>query len=436
MEKLSDPVCFSREHFAKYGECAVIAVFQTGQNVGLRLFWHGFPMNNLVMSIRTAWQSLPSQVVMVASVFSIAVLITSCDRRQSDEKTRTVTINNVEPRRDVAGEIIDAHDGCIQFFNGRYYLYGTAYGKTDGITNNDFRVYSSPDLEHWTFEGTLLKDRPDALYYRPYVVFNPTTRKYVLWYNWYPNATNWFGRHGAAISDTPTGPFKIATPDVKLSHPGEGDGSLFVDDDGTGYFIYTSINEGYTIHVERLTPDYLGATGKTSSVLAVGGEAPVLFRRNNLYYALIGARCSFCPEGSEAQVFMSTSPLGPFTTKPEANINRRSKDTGPAMSRQGTWAAKVETPSGPVTVHSDHAGPVIGGDNVPFIHAQQTWVAKISTPGEPAFFWMGDRWQSTPDGIKGHDFQFWSAPLKFDADGSIEPLKNIARWDIIWGAGN
>jgi hypothetical protein len=49
---------------------------------------------------------------------------------------------------------------------------------------------------------------------------------------------------------------------------------------------------------------------------------------------------------------------------------------------------------------------------------------------------MADRWQSTPDGIKGHDFQFWSAPLKFGSDGSIEPLKNITRWDIVWGAGN
>ena len=87
---------------------------------------------------------MPGQVVVFVSVFSIAALITSCDRKQPDEKSRTVTINNVEPRRDVAGEIIDAHDGCLQFFNGRYYLYGTAYGKTDGITNNDFRVYSSP----------------------------------------------------------------------------------------------------------------------------------------------------------------------------------------------------------------------------------------------------------------------------------------------------
>jgi hypothetical protein len=235
------------------------------------------------------------------SVFSIAALITSCDRKQPDEKSRTVTINNVEPRRDVTGEIIDAHDGCLQFFNGRYYLYGTAYGKTDGITNNDFRVYSSPDLERWTYEGALLKKRPDALYYRPYVVFNPNTRKYVLWYSWYPNSKDWFGRHGVATSDTPVGPFKIATPDVQLSHPGDGDGSLFVDDDGTGYFIYACINEGYTVYVERLTPDYLGATGKTSSVLAIGAEAPVLFRRKDLYYVLCGPRCAFCPEGSEVE---------------------------------------------------------------------------------------------------------------------------------------
>lgn len=60
---------------------------------------------------------------------------------------KTVTVDNAKPRRDVAGEIIDAHDGCLQFFNGRYHLYGTGYGKTAGYSiNNRFRVYSSPDL--------------------------------------------------------------------------------------------------------------------------------------------------------------------------------------------------------------------------------------------------------------------------------------------------
>jgi len=32
----------------------------------------------------------------------------------------TVTVNNLEPRRATDGNILDAHDGCLQFFDGRY----------------------------------------------------------------------------------------------------------------------------------------------------------------------------------------------------------------------------------------------------------------------------------------------------------------------------
>jgi hypothetical protein len=73
-------------------------------------------------------------------------------------------------------------------------------------------------------------------------------------------------------------------------------------------------------------------------------------------------------------------------------------------------------------------------NNVPIIPAQQTWVAKIPTPGEPLFIWMGDRWQSCPDGVKGHDFQFWSMPLEFGTNGDMRPLKDVRTWHIMWGA--
>jgi hypothetical protein len=56
--------------------------------------------------------------------------------------------------------------------------------------------------------------------------------------------------------------------------------------------------------------------------------------------------------------------------------------------------------------------------------------------GEPLFIWMADRWESSPDGIKGHDFQFWSAPLKFSPDGDILPIENIGRWNITWAWGD
>ena len=55
-------------------------------------------------------------------------------------RTSIVTIDNSMPRRDVDGKIIDAHGGCLHFYDGRYYLYGEAYGKTAGYTiNNRFR---------------------------------------------------------------------------------------------------------------------------------------------------------------------------------------------------------------------------------------------------------------------------------------------------------
>lgn len=328
-------------------------------------------------------------------------LTVSCDRAerpQTEPAARTgfqiVTISNTEPRRDVTGEIVDAHDGCLQIIEGQFYLYGTAYGSSDGYSvTNRYRVYRSPDLMRWTFAGELLTNQPAGIYFRPYVVFNPHTRKYVLWYNWYSDRKKWDGRAGVAVSDTPGGPFTIVNPDVKL--PGSeffiGDSSLFVDDDGTGYFIYIIMGKGYWVCVERLTPDYLGVTGATSEVLATGCEAPVLFRRGNLYYVLTDAVCPACPQGSGAQVLSSTGPLGPYRVR--SNINRQS------------------------------------GNGAPILPAQQTWVARIPTPDGPVFMWMGDRWQSAPDGIKGHDFQFW-VPLEFGPDGELLSLKDSARWQI------
>jgi hypothetical protein len=322
---------------------------------------------------------------------SCSAFLRKCALAQT-QKFRSVTVQNTAPRLDVEGNVIDAHDGCLHFYAGRYYLYGTAYGKTAGYTiNNRFRVYSSPDLEHWTFEGELLKAPPDGVYYRPYVAYNERTHKYVLWYNWYPKL--WDGQVGVAISDTPVGPFTIVSTHVALSqakdHP--GDGSLFVDDDNTAYFIYTAIDQHHSIRVERLAPDFLSSTGQVSGVLGVGCEAPSIFRRGTSYYALFDTTCCFCTEGSGARVLVASNPMGPY--RQLANINRNA------------------------------AGK-------PTINAQQTFVATIPTADGPAYLWMGDEWNSRPDGIKGHDLQYWGPPLRFAADGSILPLEKTRGWTV------
>lgn len=303
---------------------------------------------------------------------------------------QNIRIENLQPRRDANGEILDAHDGCLKYFDRRYYLYGTAYGKSAGYSiNNRFRVYSSRNLKDWKFDGELLESPPVGVYYRPYVVHNAVTHKYVLWYNWYPAL--WEGKAGVATSDTPVGPFKIVNMGVNVAGHADriGDGSLFVDSDGTGYFIYTTIGQNHSIRIQRLTPDFLGVTNDTSGVLALGCEAPALFRNRDRYYALFDSTCCFCSSGSGVRVLTSSNPFGPYSEK--GNINRQA-------------------------------------DGRPLVTAQQTFVAQVLTPAGPAFLWMADRWGSRPDGVKGHDLQFWRPPLRFTLDGMIEPIENTSKW--------
>lgn len=40
------------------------------------------------------------------------------------------------------------------------------------------------------------------------------------------------------------------------------------------------------------------------------------------------------------------------------------------------------------------------------------------------------RWQQSPDGLKGHDPQFW-APLSFDASGNVLPLHWVDNFTMV-----
>ena len=351
----------------------------------------------------------------------LPVVIISCSRKPKTEK---ILIDNTNARRDVDGQIIDAHGGCLQFFDGSYYLYGNQLGTNHGdlFLNCPFSAYSSPNLRDWTARGNLLKDAPKGYYYRPYVVFNPRTKKYVLWYNWYQKL--WDGNAGVAVSDSPTGPFVIVDRRAHLSGASPGDGTLFVDNDGTGYYIYTDIANDYAVRVERLTADFTDTSGHGSDFIGFGIEAPLMFRRDNLYYVLAGTLCASCPQGSEVGVEISSSPLGPYAFGGEIN-----HQSGHNMV-QASGELTVESDTNASNGLPGYSRP--NGKKSPFIHAQQTWVAQIPTAnGEPLYIWMADGWYSTRDGTRGHDFQYWSSPLQFNTNGTIQPLKFTARWVIV-----
>ena len=103
---------------------------------------------------------------------------------------------------DTSGAPINAHGGSILFHDGTYYWYGeNKEGRTwlpestkawDGyrVDVTGIRCYSSKDLLNWKNEGLVLKAVPDKPAHdlhpskvceRPKVVFNPRTKKFVMW---------------------------------------------------------------------------------------------------------------------------------------------------------------------------------------------------------------------------------------------------------------
>ena len=122
--------------------------------------------------------------------------------------------------------------------------------------------------------------------------------------------------------------------------------------------------------IEKLSSDYLSSTMMSSGILASGVEAPALFKRGALYYAVFDGLCSFCCGGSGATVRTAQSPLGPYTA--HNDINRKDGQHRGAS---------------PTNVRGSN--PTVDG---------------------MAYLWMGDLWGSRPDGVKGHDLQYWSPP--------------------------
>jgi len=328
---------------------------------------------------------------------------------------REVTISNVIPRRDTDGNILDAHDGKVFLYDGLYYFFGPSYGLckepagTSGCTgwqpgscgfqlNHNVSLYTSPDLSVWTYRGNVFQMssiKTSGIMFCPKVLANPKTKKWVLWYNYLPVSGGGFSKslYAVAISDTPQGPFQLVNDNVTLAWDDTGDFNLFQDDNGDGYIIYTAHivgpNPTHLMSVEKLSDDYLSSLGKQFNSGFFGEtfvEAPAMFKRNGIYYAVFGQCCCYCQEGSGVTVHTSSSPLGPYQTKNN-------------LGNEG--------------------------------HAQQFNILQYKTSGPEGYgyLWQGDNWQSSPDGAKGHDFTYWS-PMSFDQNGNVQYMNYTANFTI------
>jgi hypothetical protein len=302
---------------------------------------------------------------------------------------------------DTDGNVIQAHGGGVNFFNGRYYWYGenktgcSAKQSEGKPWHAGANCYSSSDLYNWTFEGTVLPAtspefghelNPRRIMDRPHVLFNKANGIYVMWMKLVP--ANWQDQHvGIATSPSPTGPFTLK----KILHPNgmcAGDANLFAEaSDGKAYYVFGRPHT--EVVVADLTPDYLDTTGMYSCHFPQPGdpwgrEAPAIFKHKHTYYMITSGTTGY--RANEAQ-----------------------------------WAS-APLIHGPWTVHGN---PCIGVGSGTTFDSQITVVFEVADrPG--CFIAMADRWNS--EDIEASTY-VW-LPLQF-RDG-ILVINWFDEWDLSW----
>lgn len=246
---------------------------------------------------------------------------------------------------DTEGRPIQAHGGGVLFHEGTYYWYGE---NKDGPTKPGgcgarvdvigVSCYTSTDLVNWKYEGLVLPAVPDdrshdlhptKVVERPKVLFNAKTRRFVMWLH---IDTIQYGAAlaGVAVADSPLGPFTYLEG-VRAFGGDSRDQTLFQDDDGTAYRIY-STEDNRTTRVTRLSDDYLHHT-RESARLFVGRkmEAPTMVKRGGKYWFIASGCSGWAPNAARSAV--ADHPMGPWTELgnpcqgPEAELTFRGQST-------------------------------------------------------------------------------------------------------------
>lgn len=308
---------------------------------------------------------------------------------------------------DTDGNPINAHGGGMLYHNGKYYWYGE-YKKGPTVLPPDatwecYRTdvtgvscYSSPDMLNWTFEGIALAAEPEIsgsdlhpskVIERPKVIYNPATRKFVMWVH-AESADYSKAAAGVAVSDTPAGPFTYIgsfRPNNSMSR----DQTLFVDDDGRAYQFYSS-EENQTMHISELTDDYLRPSGRYNRVfIGQAREAPAVFKRGGKYYMLSSGCTGWDPNQAEIAV---------------------------ADSIMGEWTVL--------------GNPCTGPEADKTFYAQSTYVQPVAGKKD-AYVAMFDRWNKT----NLEDSRYVWLPIEFNEVGVTIPWRESWNMDVFEDSG-
>lgn len=292
--------------------------------------------------------------------------------------------------KDTNGDYINAHGGGILSYADKYYWFGEHRPAKGFTTEVGVNCYSSSDLTSWTYEGVALAVSEESgsdiergcIMERPKVIYNQKTGKFVMWFHLELKGKGYGPACAAvAVSDKPEGPYKFVrsgrvnpgiyprnmseqerkmswdmdkykkwwTPEWykavehgmfmardRQSGQMSRDMTLFVDDDGKAYHIYSS-EENLTLHIAELTEDYLGHSGEYIRIFPGGhNEAPAIFKKDGTYWMITSGCTGWDPNA--ARLFSAPSIWGPWTQHPNPCRGRGSEKT---FGSQSTYILKL-----------------------------------------------------------------------------------------------
>ena len=241
---------------------------------------------------------------------------------------------------DMDGQLIQAHGGGVFEHQGRYYWYGE--DRSDGYVGIGVAGYISDNLVRWKKLGTVLprsaydKHKDKTICERPKVIYNPTTKQFVMWFH-FDKSGYGDSQAGVSVSATPAGPFRYLGEHRPVARSTYRDMTLFVDDDGQAYAIYSG-EENQTMHIVRLRPDWTEeekpmVEGKTWARILEkrARESPALFKHAGKYYLFTSGTTGWNPNPADFAV--ADNVLGPYKQLgnpcigPESNTTFRTQNT-------------------------------------------------------------------------------------------------------------
>ncbi|KAF2740302.1 Arabinanase/levansucrase/invertase [Polyplosphaeria fusca] len=181
------------------------------------------------------------------------------------------------------GKHIQAHGGGMIKVDNTYYWVGE--DKTDGSAFQNVNCYSSTNLVEWKYEGALLSRQtsgdlgPNRVVERPKVIYNKSTKQYVLWMH--IDSSNYGeAKVGVATGSSVCGQYTYKGSFRPLNFESR-DSGLFVDDDEKAYLLTEDRKNG--LRIDLLSSDYLSVASSTY-LWKDSIECPAMIKKNGVYF--------------------------------------------------------------------------------------------------------------------------------------------------------